>query len=93
MNEVRLDLFHGLFAWHPPTDGRHRVSRHANAPTSVPDPATGRNLQIATVDVGSTAICPDCRAQGEGGFVSFVADLRMAYACPACQRLVWVPGA
>jgi len=44
------------------------------------------------VDVGTPAICPECRSRGEGGFVSFVSDLRMVYACPACRRLVWMPG-
>jgi hypothetical protein len=24
--------------------------------------------------------------------VSFVADLRMAYACPECRELVWLAG-
>ena len=92
MDEVRLDLFHGLFALHPPTDGPPRLSRQPNAPTTVPDPSTGRDLKIATVDIGSAAICPDCQTAGAGGYISFVSDLRMAYACPACQRLVWVPG-
>lgn len=90
---VRTDLFNGLFAWHPSPDGQARLSRHPDAPRSVPDPDTGRHLQIATVDVGSMAICPECRSQGEGGFVSFEADLRMVYACPQCRRLVWMPGA
>jgi len=93
MDTARLDLYHGLFSWHPSSDGQGKLSRRTDAPQSVPDPDTGRHLAIATVDVGSSAICPDCQAPGEGGFISFVADLRMAYACPACQRLVWVPGA
>ena len=89
----RTDLFHGVFAWHPSVDGRPRLSRRADAPGTVPDPDTGRRLRIATVDLGSVAICPECRSHGDGGFISFVEDLRMAYACPACQRLVWTLGA
>jgi hypothetical protein len=42
---------------------------------------------------GRPAICPSCATQGHGGFVSFVGDLRMAYACPACLCLIWVQGA
>jgi hypothetical protein len=33
------------------------------------------------------------RHAGAGGFVSFEADLRMAYACPECRELVWLSGA
>jgi len=31
-------------------------------------------------DAGAAAICPSCGNQGHGGFVSFVGDLRMAFA-------------
>jgi hypothetical protein len=50
-------------------------------------------LRIATIDGPARAICPSCAASAEGGFVSFVGDLRLAYACPSCERLVWLPGA
>ena len=30
---------------------------------------------------------------GHGAFVSFVSDLRMAYACPQCEEIVWTAGA
>lgn len=93
MEEAPPDPFHGLFARQLSTDGVPRLSRQPDAPATVPDPATGRGLRIATVDLGSTAICPGCRMPGVGGHISFVSDLRMAYACPACLRLVWVPGA
>jgi hypothetical protein len=90
---VRLDPFNLHFARHASPDGPARLTRRPDAPSTVPDPDTGRHLQIATVDVGALAICPECRSRGEGGFVSFVSDLRMVYACPECRRLVWVPGA
>jgi hypothetical protein len=31
--------------------------------------------------------------QGDGGFVSFDGDLRIAYACPQCCQFVWLAGA
>jgi hypothetical protein len=88
----RLDLYHGLFRWDSGGDGGPRLSRHRSGPTSIPCPTTGRSLRIATLDATAPAICPACAAQGHGGFVSFVGDLRMAYACPACLRLIWVQG-
>jgi hypothetical protein len=30
---------------------------------------------------------------GGGGYVSFVSDLRLAFACPSCRTLVWIAGA
>ena len=89
----RLDLYHGLFRWHTGGDGRPRVSRHAARPASIPCPTTGRPLHVSTLDAGAMAICPDCANHGQGGFVSFVSDLRMAYACPECRQLVWLQGA
>jgi hypothetical protein len=47
---------------------------------------------VSTLDARSLAICPKCSSHGLGGFVSFVADLRMAYACPSCRELVWLIG-
>jgi hypothetical protein len=38
-------------------------------------------------------VCPACTQLGAGGYVSFVADLRMAFACPSCRKLVWIAGA
>jgi hypothetical protein len=86
------DLFHGLFRWHTGGDGLPRVSRHASTPDAIPCPTTGRALRVATLDAAAAAICPACAAQAAGGFVSFVGDLRMAYACPACRQLVWLAG-
>ena len=92
MDSVRTDPFHGVFAWHPAGPGQARLSRHPSAPSSLPDPHTGRALRIETVDVAASATCPGCASQGSGGYISFVADLRMVYACPACRQLVWVNG-
>jgi len=69
-----------------------RLRRHPAAPKTLSDPNTGRALRIATVELGG-AICPSCDSRSEGGFVSFEADLRMVYACPTCETLVWMPGA
>ena len=87
----RTDLYFGLFRWHA-SDGQPRVSRHPFGPRTIPCPTTGRSLRVATLDTGAEAICPSCESHGHGGFVSFEADLRMAYACPQCLQLVWVAG-
>ena len=58
----------------------------------IPCPTTGRPLQVSTVDAHGQAICPKCECYGRGGFVSFVGDLRMAYACPGCGELIWLAG-
>jgi hypothetical protein len=88
----RVDLYHGLFRWHTGGDGRPQVSRHASSPAQVPCPNTGRLLRVATLEANAPAICPSCEGLGKGGFVSFVGDLRMAYACPQCRELVWLAG-
>jgi hypothetical protein len=89
----RTDLYHGLFVWHTDRDGRPVVSRHQSSPPAIPCPTTGRSLRIATLEAEADAICPSCEGHGHGGFVSFVGDLRMAYACPQCRELVWLAGA
>jgi hypothetical protein len=86
------DPYHGLFQWTPGADGQASVSRRESAPPEIPCPTTGRLLRISTVDVQTSAICPSCASPGHGGFVSFVGDLRMAYACPQCRQLVWLAG-
>jgi hypothetical protein len=88
----RTDLYHGLFVLIPSSSGQPQLLRHAHAPKSIPDPH-GRPLNVATLDASSPAICPSCKTTAQGGFVSFVQDLRLAYACPSCQQLVWLPGA
>jgi len=87
------DLYHGLFSWQPGAGGVPVVSRRSPAPAAIPCPTTGRALRIATIEAEVSAICPACATRGHGGFVSFVSDLRMAYACPQCRKLVWLSGA
>jgi hypothetical protein len=89
----RLDLFHGLFEWHPTTAGGAELKRPASAPAAVPDPHTGRPLKVASLEVSERAVCPSCAQLGSGGYVSFVSDMRLAFACPACCELVWLAGA
>jgi hypothetical protein len=91
--DSRTDLYHGLFRWEELPTGEPQLSRHAAAPTSIPDPKSGRLLRVATLDASARAICPSCSTKGAGGFVSFVQDLRLVYACPSCQELVWLTGA
>jgi hypothetical protein len=91
-SHARIDLFHGLFRWHPAAAGPPRISRHDAAPRTVPDPHSGRMIKVASLEVTDRAICPACAQLGAGGFVSFVSDLRLAYACPSCRTLVWLPG-
>jgi hypothetical protein len=88
----RTDLYHGLFLRHTGGDGRPCLVRHHAGPPTIPCPTTGRALRVATIDAEASAICPSCSAHGRGGFVSFVGDLRMAYACPQCRELVWLAG-
>ena len=63
------------------------------APATIADPATGATLSISGVDAGS-ATCPSCAARSdEAAFVAVVEDLRLLFACPSCQRLIWLRGA
>ena len=89
----QTDLFNGLFRRHTGEDGKPRVSRHEAGPDAIPCPTTGHLLRVATIEADAPAICPSCANHGTGGFVSFVGDLRMAYACPQCCQLVWLAGA
>jgi hypothetical protein len=90
---MKTQLYHGLFTWKSGSNGRATVARHDAAPSTVPCPTTGRALEVATIEAETPAICPRCDEHARGGFVSFVDDLRMAYACPQCRELVWLPGA
>ena len=48
---------------------------------------------VASLEVTDRGVCPACAQLGTGGYVSFVSDLRLAFACPTCRTLVWLPGA
>jgi hypothetical protein len=93
MNGPAGAQFQGLFTCHAGDDGRSRLARLPQTPLTLSDPDTGRHLEIATIDVGATAICPECDRHSLGGFISFVSDLRVVYACPECEQLVWIRGA
>ena len=93
MRHARTDLYFGLFEWQS-TDGIVRIAnRNAPPPAVVPDPRTGRQLRVSTIQASTPAICPACSCHAHGGFVSFEDDLRIAYACPHCKELVWIRGA
>jgi hypothetical protein len=89
--------FHGLFEWrHQPGKGvaaTLAVAAASRSPRTVPCPDTGRPLRVASLEVSDSGVCPACARLGTGGYVTFVGDLRLAFACPNCQRLVWVAGA
>ena len=87
------DLFHGLFELRTPAHEAPRLTSSAAAPRTIPDPQTGRPLKVASLELSDRAVCPSCTSLGAGGYVSFVSDLRLAFACPSCRTLVWVAGA
>jgi hypothetical protein len=89
----RTHAFHGLFELRTTTHGRPHLTATQAGPATVPDPHTGRPLKVANVEVSDRAICPACSQPGAGGYVSFVSDLRLAFACPSCEKLVWIAGA
>lgn len=89
---MRHDPYYGVFASCIGRDGGRELRRQPESPATLPDPRTGRALKIATVEASRTAICPSCATRAAGGFISFEADLRMVYACPVCQQLVWLHG-
>jgi hypothetical protein len=93
IKQPRLDLFHGLFEWHPTTSGRGRLQRPATSPRAVPDPQTGQPLKVATLEVSERSVCPACTELGAGGYVSFVSDMRLAFACASCCKLIFLAGA
>jgi hypothetical protein len=87
------DLFHGLFELLPGTHGQGQLASRAAAPRAIPDPQTGRPLRVASLELSDRSVCPACTQLGSGGYVSFVSDLRIAFACPSCRKLVWMAGA
>jgi hypothetical protein len=92
-NTPRTDLFHGLFALLPGAQGRGRLASNASAPHAIPDPQTGRPVRVASTELSERGVCPACAEPGSGGYVSFVSDLRLAFACPHCEKLTWIAGA
>ena len=93
VRDTLLDPFFGFFIAEGNGSAVPTLVKTATAPASIPDPSTGRPLRVATVDGRAKAICPSCSTSAEGGFVSFVGDLRLAYACPSCEQFVWLQGA
>ena len=91
--QQRTTFFHGLFELRVTSHGRPHVASAPSAPSSIPDPQTGRPLKVASVEVSERSVCPACAQLGHGGYVSFVSDLRLAFACPSCLKLVWMAGA
>jgi len=92
------DQFFGLFEWKqlPSTAVRTFAVREAadtKSPRTIPDPQTGRPLKVASLEVSDRGVCPACAQLGAGGYVTFVSDLRLAFACPSCRKLVWLAGA
>jgi hypothetical protein len=90
--QTTTDLFFGLFELRHASGGA-RVASSALPPRHIPDPQTGRPLKVASLEVSDHGVCPACTQPGAGGYVSFVADLRLAFACPSCEKLVWLAGA
>jgi hypothetical protein len=90
MDPARTDAFHGLFEILP---GSLKLVSRTSRPGAIPDPQTGRPLRVATVELSDRGVCPSCTQLGSGGYVSFVSDLRLAFACPSCRKLVWMTGA
>jgi hypothetical protein len=93
MDTPTSDLFHGLFELRATAHGRPELTSITTRGASVPDPQTGRPLKVAAVELSARSVCPACTQLGAGGYVSFVSDLRLAFACPSCRKLVWIAGA
>src|ERR1041385_789066 len=82
MDRVTRDFFHALFELRTGTHGRPLATSNSRAPETIPDPETGRPLKVASLELSERGICPACTHSGAGAYVSFVADLRLAFACP-----------
>ena len=92
MDTPTTDLFYGLFELRATVHGQPQLMSRSAPPASVPDPQTGRPLKVAAVELSERSVCPACTQLGAGGYVSFVSDLRLAFACPSCRKLVWING-
>jgi hypothetical protein len=88
--------FHGLFEWRRQSGkdvaATFAIAAASQSPRTVPCPDTGRPLRVASLEVSNSSVCPACAQLGTGGYVSFVGDLRLAFACPNCRKLVWIVG-
>jgi hypothetical protein len=93
MDTPTADSFFGLFELRKTVAGQPRLTTSLTQPSSIPDPQTGRPLKVAAVEISERSVCPACTQLGAGGYISFVSDLRLAFACPSCRRLVWMAGA
>jgi hypothetical protein len=89
----RTELFHPLFELCSQAADGPRLASSAETPRTIPDPETGRPLKVAAIELSEHGVCPACTQRGAGGYVSFVSDLRLAFACPSCRTLVWLAGA
>jgi hypothetical protein len=85
-----IDSLVGLFDVRSQLPGK---PQRASTPQTIPDPATGHPLKVASVEVVERSVCPACTQLGAGTYVSFVSDLRLAFACPSCRQVVWIAGA
>ena len=87
------DKFLGLFERRADRGAHSAKGTGAKELRTLPDPQTGRPLQVAAIELTDRSVCPSCTQLGAGGYVSFVADLRLAFACQSCRKLVWIVGA
>jgi hypothetical protein len=87
------DAFYSLFELRSHVHGKPTLASVPARPRTIPDPHTGHPLTIASVEISERGVCPACTQRGAGGYISFVSDLRLAFACPSCQTLVWMAGA
>jgi hypothetical protein len=86
------DTLHDLFDVAPPLTRRLASSGQPGTRKVVPDPLTGQPLQVASIEHTDRTICPSCAQLGSGAYVSFVSDLRLAFACPNCRKLTFTAG-
>ena len=86
------DGFFSLFDPQPSLARRLSRTGGEDQPRVLPDPQTGRPLQVATIEHTARTICPACAQLGSGAYVSFVSDLRLAFACPNCRKLTFTTG-
>ncbi|HEY3157581.1 MAG TPA: hypothetical protein VGJ78_01360 [Vicinamibacterales bacterium] len=56
-------------------------------------PATRGRAAWRALELSERTVCPACAQLGAGVYVSFESDMRLAFACPSCRKLVWIAGA